>query len=143
MVEVLARHGVGVEVAVGARRVGVELCPQPLPLDPERALGIYSRAVLGVNPAELGSPWASAFSSLATFAVGAFVPLAPWLVATGPKVAPISFVLGLGAAAVIGGVLGWQTRRHVLWSAMRQVLVVSLASGLTFLVGWLLGTAAS
>ena len=45
--------------------------------DPERALGIYSRAVLGVNPAELGSPWASALSSLVTFAVGAFVPLAP------------------------------------------------------------------
>lgn len=40
-------------------------------------------------------------------------------------------------------VLGWQTRRHVLWSAMRQVFVVALASGLTFLVGWLLGTAAS
>jgi VIT family protein len=107
--------------------------------DPEQALGIYSRAVLGVNLAELGSPWASALFSLVMFAAGAFVPLAPWLIATGPKVAPISFVLGLGAAAVIGGVLGWQTRRHVLWSAMRQVFVVSLASGLTFLVGWLLG----
>ena len=95
--------------------------------DPERALGIYSRAALGVNPAELGSPWASAFSSLITFAAGAFVPLAPWLVATGPKVALISFVLGLGAAAAIGGVLGWQTRRHVLWAAIRQVFVVSLA----------------
>jgi hypothetical protein len=67
----------------------------------------------------------------------------PGLVATGPKGAPISFVLGLGAAAAIGGVLGWQTRRHVLRSAMRQVFVVSLASGLTFLVGWLLETAAS
>jgi len=84
-----------------------------------------------VNPAELGSPWASALSSLVTFAAGAFVPLAPWLIATGPRVAPVSFVLG------------WQTRRHVLWSAMRQVFVISLAAGLTFLVGWLLGTAAS
>ena len=64
------------------------------------------------------------------------VPRAPWLIATGPRV-------GLAAAATIGGVLGWQTRRHVLWSAMRQVFVVSLAAGLTFLVGWLLGAAAS
>jgi len=71
------------------------------------------------------------------------VPRAPWLIATEPRVAPISFVLGLAAAATIGGVLGWQTRRHVLWSAMRQVFVVSLAAGLTFLVGWLLGAAAS
>ena len=55
----------------------------------------------------------------------------------------MSFMLGLAAAATIGGVLGWQTRRHVLWSAMRQVFVVSLAAGLTFLVGWLLGAAAS
>jgi VIT family len=86
-----------------------------------------------VNPAELGSPWASALSSLVTFAAGAFVPLAPWLVPPAPKVAPISFVLGLGVAA-IGGVLGGQTRRYVLWSAMRQVFVVSLASGVTFLV---------
>ena len=96
-----------------------------------------------MNPAELGSPWASALSSLVTFAAGAFVPLAPWLIASGRGVAPMSFVLGLAAAATIGGVLGWQTRRHVLWSAMRQVFVVSLAAGLTFLVGWLLGAAAS
>jgi VIT1/CCC1 family predicted Fe2+/Mn2+ transporter len=50
---------------------------------------------------------------------------------------------GWGSAAAIGGVLGWQTRRHVMWSAMRQVFVVSLAAGLTFLVGWLLETATS
>src|SRR5262249_48947727 len=101
------------------RRAGIDptaaeaICRQAS-RDPERALGIYSRAVLGVNPSELGSPWASALSSLVTFATGAFVPLAPWLVATGPKVAPISFVLGLGAAAAIGGALGWQKRPHVL-----------------------------
>ena len=133
--EVLLRDGID--------RAAAEAICRQASRDPERALGIYSRAVLGVNPGELGSPWASALSSLVTFATGAFVPLAPWLGATGPKVAPISFVLGLGAAAAIGGVLGWQTRRHVMWSAMRQVFVVSLAAGLTFLVGWLLGTATS
>ena len=133
--EVLLRDGIDPKAAEA-------ICRQAS-RDPERALGIYSRAVLGVNPVELGSPWASALSSLVTFAAGAFVPLAPWLIATGPRVAPMSFVLGLVAAATIGGVLGWQTRRHVLWSAMRQVFVVSLAAGLTFLVGWLLGAAAS
>ena len=97
-----------------------------------------------MNPAELGSPWASALPGARD--VRGRLPSCrslSWLVATGPKVAPISFVLGPGAAAAIGGVLGWQTRRHVLWSAMRQVFVVSLACGATFLVGWLLGTAAS
>jgi hypothetical protein len=45
--------------------------------DPEHALNVYSRAVLGVNPDELGSPWAAAFSSLGMFAVGALVPPSP------------------------------------------------------------------
>jgi len=83
--EVLLRDGIDPKAAEA-------ICRQAS-RDPERALGIYSRAVLGVNPAELGSPWASALSSLVTFAAGAFVPLAPWLIATGPRVAPVSFVL--------------------------------------------------
>jgi len=32
--------------------------------DLERALTVYARSVLGVNPAEMGSPWASAVNNL-------------------------------------------------------------------------------
>jgi hypothetical protein len=111
--------------------------------DPEQALGVYSRAVLGVNPAELGSPWASAFSSLVTFAAGAFVPLAPWLVATGPKVALISFALGLGR--------GGRHRRRARLADASPRAVVGNATGLRgrarvrpdVLGGLALGTAAS
>ena len=53
--------------------------------DPERALTVYSRAVLGVNPDELGSPWTSAVSSLLTFAFGALVPLVPWFITTSTR----------------------------------------------------------
>jgi hypothetical protein len=74
--------------------------------DPERALTVYSRAVLGMNPEELGSPWASALSSLATFAAGALVPLVPWFIATGVSAVVGSLALAVGAALAIGGLLG-------------------------------------
>src|SRR4029453_5126871 len=100
--EVLLRNGLDPKAAEA-------ICSQAS-RDPQQALSIYSRAVLGVNPAELGSPWASALSSLVTFAAGAFVPLAPWLVATGPKVALISFALGLGRGGRHRGGAGRATR---------------------------------
>jgi vacuolar iron transporter family protein len=111
--------------------------------DSERALRVYSRAVLGVNPDELGSPWTTALSSFVTFALGALVPLLPWLVAPGPQAGFISLALGVVAACCIGGVLGWLTHGRVVQSALRQLLLVALASAVTFLVGRLFGTVVS
>jgi VIT1/CCC1 family predicted Fe2+/Mn2+ transporter len=111
--------------------------------DPERALTVYARAVFGVNPAEMGSPWASAVSSFVTFALGALVPLVPWFVTTGASAVASSLVLAGAAAVAIGALLGVSTGGQWLHSAMRQLLVVALASGITFLVGKLFGTAVS
>src|SRR6266446_974455 len=44
----------------------------------DRALDVYSRVVLGVNPDELGSPRAAALTSAIAFATGALIPLVPW-----------------------------------------------------------------
>jgi VIT1/CCC1 family predicted Fe2+/Mn2+ transporter len=107
--------------------------------NPERALTVYSRAVLGVNPEGLGSPWAAA-SSLVTFALGALVPLVPWFITTGFSALLTSLVLTGGAAVVIGGLLGKLTGGRWMHSAMRQLLVIALTSGITFLVGKLFGT---
>jgi vacuolar iron transporter family protein len=111
--------------------------------DTERALRVYARAVLGVNPDELGSPWTTALSSFVTFSLGALVPLLPWFVAPGPRVGIISIAVGATAACCIGGVLGWLTHGRVVRSAIRQLLVVALASAVTFLVGRLFGTVVS
>jgi vacuolar iron transporter family protein len=110
---------------------------------PERALNVYARAVLGVNPDELGSPWAAAISCMVMFALGALVPLLPWFFTGGSKVVVLSLVLAGGAAVTIGGVLGYFTGRHVLHSALRQLLVITLASAVTFLIGWLFGATIS
>jgi vacuolar iron transporter family protein len=111
--------------------------------DPERALAVYARAVLGVNPEELGSPWTSALSSLLTFAFGALVPLLPWFITTSSSAVVSSLVLAGGAAVAIGGLLGKLTDGRWMRSALRQLLVVTLASAITFLVGRLFGTMVS
>src|SRR5215831_15989192 len=63
-----------------------------------RALGVYSRAVLGVNPDELGSPWTTALFSSVAFAMGALVPLLPWYIVPRPTAIAASLALsGLAA----------------------------------------------
>ena len=131
--DTMQRHGFAEATARAATR--------DLSRDPERALTVYSRAVLGVNPEEFGSPWASALSSLVTFAVGALVPLVPWFITTGVSAVVSSLVLAGAATVAIGGLLGQLTGGRWIRSALRQLLVVALASGITFLVGSLFGAA--
>ena len=48
--------------------------------DPERALDKLIREELGLDPDELGSPCGAAGGSFVAFAIGAFVPVIPYLV---------------------------------------------------------------
>lgn len=110
---------------------------------PEQALGVYARAVLGVNPDELGSPWAAALSSFVAFAAGALVPLLPWFIARRPAALASSLVLSGAAALCIGGALGHLSNGRVARLALRQLFIVALASGVTYFVGRLFGVFAS
>ena len=101
---------------------------------PDRALAVYARS-LGLDPNELGSPWKAALSSLATFATGALVPLLPWFFSTGTRAAIASIGLGGAAALAVGGALGFLGGRNVVWSALRQLLVLMVAAGATWAVG--------
>ncbi|HME80864.1 MAG TPA: VIT1/CCC1 transporter family protein [Candidatus Eremiobacteraceae bacterium] len=102
---------------------------------PEQALDTYARIGLGFNPKELGAPVGAAISSLLTFAAGALIPLLPWFFWSGTTAVLISISLSTVAAAAIGGYLGQQTGKGVVWSAARQVLVVAVAATATYLVG--------
>src|SRR6266851_376606 len=46
---------------------------------PEDALAVHVREELGVDPDELPSPYTAAGASLVTFAIGALIPLLPYL----------------------------------------------------------------
>ena len=120
-----------------------EMATKELARNPDQALGVYARAVLGVNPDELGSPWAAALSSFVAFAAGALVPLLPWFFASRSTALGASLLLSGLAALGIGGTLGYLSNQRVARSALRQLLIVALASAVTFFVGKLFGVLAS
>ncbi len=75
-----------------------------------------------------------------TFALGAFVPLLPWLLTTGPVATVWSIVLGALGAFGVGAALSHFTGRSWLWSASRQLLILGVAAAVTYGVGHLVGT---
>ena len=111
--------------------------------DPELALETHAREELGITAHSLGSPWQAAAASFVTFAVGAFVPLAPWLFTSGTAAIVLSIVLSVVAALVVGVVLARFTERPAIVSAVRQVAVTAVAAAVTFAVGRAIGTGVS
>ena len=73
------------------------------------------------------------------FAIGAFIPLAPWLFTSGTLAIVLSLVLGAVASLAIGVVLARFTERPVVPSALRQLAVTIVAAGVTFGVGRAIG----
>jgi VIT1/CCC1 family predicted Fe2+/Mn2+ transporter len=92
-----------------------------------------------VDPSATGSPWGAAISSLFSFAIGAFIPLLPWILTGSGNPIVWSIVLAVLAAAVVGGAIGWFTRNGIFKWALRQVLVGALAAAVTFGIGRLVG----
>jgi VIT1/CCC1 family predicted Fe2+/Mn2+ transporter len=123
----------GIEAEL-AHRLSVDLMR-----DPEMALRTHAREELGVDPSTTGSPWGAAISSLLSFAVGAFIPLLPWILTSSGNPVIWSIVLAVIAAAVVGGVIGWFTRNGIFKWAVRQVLVGAFAAAVTFGIGRLVG----
>ncbi len=107
--------------------------------NPEIALETHAREELGINPKETGKPLEAAFASFFTFALGAFIPLLPWLFTDGTRATLWSVALGAVGAFSVGGALSVFTGRSWLWSASRQLLISSAAAGITYLVGHLVG----
>lgn len=117
-----------------ARLVATELMS-----DPEVALDVHAREELGVDPNQLGSPLAAATASFWAFAIGAFIPLVPWLWGSGTGAVWASAGMGIGAAATVGGLLARLTERSVVRTVVRQILVAGGACLATYLIGGLLG----
>jgi vacuolar iron transporter family protein len=103
--------------------------------DPEKAMAVYARGKLGINPDELGSAWKSAGSSLIMFSAGALVPLLPWFFAGGTAAVAWSLGLSMLAALGIGAYLGATTTGRWTRAALRQLSVLILAAGTTYLIG--------
>lgn len=111
--------------------------------DPEHALDTLAREELGLNPDELGSPWGAAISSLLSFAVGAAIPLLPFVFHAGA--ASLAIAAGLTAVALfaVGATLSLFTGRAAVLSGLRMLLLGGLAALVTFGVGKLFGVSVS
>src|SRR5262249_47376506 len=101
---------------------------------PEQALDTLAREELGLNPAELGSPWAAANASFLSFAAGALVPLAPFFFASSGLALPIAIAVTAIALFGVGAALSLFTGRNAIYSGLRMLALGTLAGGVTFLI---------
>lgn len=108
--------------------------------NPDLALRTHAREELGIDPSATGSPWIAASSSFLMFALGALVPLLPWVLTANGNPVWWSVVLTGAATLAVGGAVGHFTRRGVLYSALRMLLITAVAAAVTFAVGHAIGT---
>jgi VIT1/CCC1 family predicted Fe2+/Mn2+ transporter len=110
---------------------------------PDVALAVHAREELGVDPGVLPSPFQAALLSLICFLFGAILPVVPWFIGGGNAAKVTSILIGVVAAAIVGAVIGRFAERRVAWSSVRQVLILLVACGVTYLIGQLLDVSVS
>ncbi|MFY9887444.1 MAG: VIT1/CCC1 transporter family protein [Streptosporangiaceae bacterium] len=107
---------------------------------PEETLSIHVREELGIDRNELPSPLTAAGASLVTFAIGALIPLLPYLLGFSSLAAAV--ILAAVAAFVGGGIVARVTARPFLRGAVRQLVLAAVAAALTYLIGSLVSGSA-
>lgn len=129
LAEVLRSRGVDAGLA--------RMVAEQISRSPEQALDVHVREELGVAHDDLPSPWTAAGFSFVCFALGAVLPLLPYLLG----LASLPLALGIGAATALagGGVVAGLTGRPVWRGAARQFLLAGLAVAATYLIGHLVG----
>jgi len=110
--------------------------------DPETALDVLIREELGLDPDELGSPWGAAFGSFVAFAIGAIIPVLPYLVGGGTAALAVSLLLSLVALFGVGAAVSLLTGRGAIFSGVRQLGIGLAAALVTYTIGSIIGVAA-
>jgi VIT1/CCC1 family predicted Fe2+/Mn2+ transporter len=107
--------------------------------DVENAVSVHAREELGVDPNDLPSPRLAAVSSFAAFAVGALIPLLPYLLGSTTLLpaALLTLVALFGCGAVVSPV----TVRPWWYGGARQVLMGAGSATVTYTLGLLIGSA--
>jgi vacuolar iron transporter family protein len=111
--------------------------------NPEQALDTLVREELGLDPADLGSPGRAAISSFGMFAVGATIPVLPFLFLRGTAAVATSAAAAGLVLAGVGALVGFLSGTPVWKSVLRMVGLAALAAGITYAVGKAFGAAVS
>lgn len=128
-------------VEMGMSAETAEKASQEIHRDEERALNLHVAQELGVNPSEKPSPWVAAGSSFVMFAIGAIVPLIPYLL--GYEYLWTGLVFGGVGLLIAGAVAARFTRKPVWWASSRQLGFGAVAIAATYVVGLVIGTVAA
>ncbi|GCD38421.1 membrane protein [Streptomyces chrestomyceticus JCM 4735] len=107
--------------------------------DSEQALEIHAREELGIDPSDLPSPAVAAVSSFGSFALGALLPVLPYLL--GASQLWPAVLLALVGLFGCGAVVARVTARSWWFSGLRQLALGGAAAGVTYVLGALFGTA--
>ena len=105
--------------------------------DPERAVAAHLQEELGIDPDDLPSPRTAAIASLASFTVGALIPLAPFLL--GYSNLKVALVASAAAAFLGGAAVAKLTGRPMLLGGLRQLFAAALGAGAAFGIGHAIG----
>ena len=112
---------------------------QRLMTHPEMALETKIREEIGLNPEDLGSPWAAAVSSLSAFSLGAVVPVIPFIIASGNDAIIGSALAAGGALVTVGAGLAWMSGISPVRGGLRMLLLGAAAAAITFGIGSAVG----
>jgi vacuolar iron transporter family protein len=122
-------------VRLGMTRETATRATDEIHRDEDRAVNFHLVQELGINPDEKPSPWLAAISSFLMFAIGAVVPLVPYLL--GFEILWAGLVCGGVGLAVAGAVAARFTRRSVWRASLRQLVFGAVAIAATYVVGTL------
>jgi VIT1/CCC1 family predicted Fe2+/Mn2+ transporter len=106
--------------------------------NPDEALRVHAREELGIDPDEQPSPWTAAISSFITFAIGALIPLLPYLF--GATVLWPALLAGGVGLFTAGALVARFTHRPWAISGLRQLMLGAAAAAITYGIGRLIGT---
>jgi len=107
--------------------------------DPDVALDVMARQELGLDPDELGSPIGAALSSFGSFAVGALLPLLPFILWTGGMALWTAVAVCGIALFVVGAAAAHLSGRPSLFGGARMLLIGAAAATVTYGIGKLFG----
>ena len=96
---------------------------------------------LGINPQELKNPWQAAFSSAASFTLGAVLPLLAILLPPPSVRIPVTVVAVLLALTITGGISARLGGASAGRAILRVTVGGALAMATTFVIGHFVGGA--
>lgn len=108
--------------------------------NPEQAHELLVKEELGINAEELkGSAFEAAMYSFFLFAIGAIIPVFPFMFLTGIKAIILSAAASAVGLFLIGGAITLFTGKSIWYSGFRQVVFGLAAAAITFGIGKLIG----